>query len=45
MMRKTKIIGVWDDHDFGLNNGDSNFEKKQIMRKLYLDFINEPKDS
>ncbi|CDW81812.1 UNKNOWN [Stylonychia lemnae] len=45
MRSKVQVIGVWDDHDYGLNNGDSTFENKQMMRKLYLDFINEPKSS
>lgn len=42
MQRKTKVIGTWDDHDYGCNNGDKTFKKKQIMRELYLDFIGEP---
>ena len=38
----TKIIGVWDDHDYGLNNGDKNFPLKNEVRDIFLDFINEP---
>lgn len=41
----TKIIGVWDDHDYGLNNGDKNFPLKLEVREVFLDFINEPLDS
>jgi alkaline phosphatase D len=37
----TKVIGVWDDHDYGLNNGDKNFPLKNEVRDIFLDFINE----
>ena len=37
----TKIIGVWDDHDYGLNNGDKNFPLKHEVRDVFLDFVNE----
>jgi alkaline phosphatase D len=36
---------VWDDHDYGINNGDKTFKMKGEMRDLYLDFIGESKDS
>lgn len=42
---KTKIIGVWDDHDYGKNNGGLEYQRKNEMRKLYLDFIEEPLNS
>ena len=42
---RTKVIGVWDDHDYGTNNGDRTMPGKQRNRKYYLDFIDEPKDS
>lgn len=41
----TRIIGVWDDHDFGLNDGHREFPLKHEVRELYLDFIEEPLDS
>jgi len=28
----TKVIGVWDDHDFGTDNGGSEFRFKNEMR-------------
>ena len=36
------VVGVWDDHDYGINNGDKTFSKKAEMREIYLDFIGEP---
>lgn len=39
---KTQIIGVWDDHDFGVNDGDKTLKGKVRVRKHFLDFVDEP---
>lgn len=41
----TPIIGIWDDHDYGDNNQDTNFPIKKISQELALDFLEEPADS
>ena len=41
----SRVIGVWDDHDFGTNDGDRLFEHKKRNRVAFLDFIDEPADS
>jgi len=41
----TNIIGVWDDHDFGLNNAGASFKHKDLTQQLWLDFMDEPADS
>ena len=41
----TKVVGVWDDHDFGINDGDKTFSQKHFTRTIFLDFIDEPEDS
>ena len=33
------ILGVWDDHDYGVNNGDRNYPFRVESAELYLDFI------
>ncbi len=33
---------MWDDHDFGENNGDKYQSKKGIFRSHFLDFLDEP---
>jgi alkaline phosphatase D len=38
----TKVIGIWDDHDYGSNNADFRLESKFTQRDIYLDFIGEP---
>ena len=39
---KTNIFGVWDDHDFGKNNGGIEFRKKQQSRDLLFNFLDLP---
>lgn len=39
------IVGIWDDHDFGANNGGSELVDRERNREIYLDFIDEPVDS
>lgn len=42
----TSIIGVWDDHDFGMNNGDVTYgEHRAPAQQLLLNFLDEPKAS
>lgn len=43
--KKTKIIGVWDDHDFGRNDAGSEYPHKSASRDLMFDFLDVPKDS
>lgn len=38
-------IGIWDDHDYGVNNGDSNFAAKKLSQQLFLDFMGVPAES
>lgn len=35
----TPILAVWDDHDYGFNNGHSHFEHKLEMQKLFRGFF------
>ncbi|ESR48735.1 hypothetical protein CICLE_v10003552mg, partial [Citrus x clementina] len=41
----TKIIGTWDDHDYGLNDAGKEFPAKVSNQRLLLDFLDEPLDS
>lgn len=43
--KKTPIIGIWDDHDFGRNDATGRFPEKVENQKHLLDFLGEPKDS
>ena len=40
-----KVIGVWDDNDYGVNNGGKEYPQKDAAQGLLLDFLDEPADS
>lgn len=42
---KIPIIGTWDDHDYGVNDGDGTYTGKDEAKKLLLDFLEEPQNS
>mmetsp|Transcript_34459 Transcript_34459/g.109141 ORF Transcript_34459/g.109141 Transcript_34459/m.109141 type:complete len:456 (-) Transcript_34459:26-1393(-) len=35
------IVGTWDDHDFGLNDGDRRYPYRNGSQEAFLDFIGE----
>jgi len=42
---KVPIIGSWDDHDYGLNDGGVEFAMKYESQQELLDFLDVPKNS
>lgn len=38
----TQVIGTWDDHDYGRNDGNKNYPFKAQNQQLALDFLQEP---
>ncbi|MGZ5503205.1 MAG: alkaline phosphatase D family protein [Chthoniobacterales bacterium] len=40
-----KVIGVWDDNDYGVSNGGKNNANKVESQRLLLDFLDEPPES
>jgi alkaline phosphatase D len=45
LIRTIDIYGIWDDHDFGKNDGGKEFEAKDTMRDLMFDFLDVPRDN
>ena len=43
--KQIPVIGTWDDHDYGVNNGGKWYSKKKEAQALALDFFEEPIDS
>lgn len=41
---KIAITGVWDDHDYGLNDGGEEFEAKEASQQAFLDFMGVSKE-
>jgi alkaline phosphatase D len=42
---QTKVIGVWDDHDYGVNDGGKEYPKRRESQQLMLDFMDVPANS
>jgi alkaline phosphatase D len=38
-------IGIWDDHDYAINDGNKYYKYKESIKELYLNFISEPQNS
>ena len=39
LTKKTQITGTWDDHDYGLNDGGAEWEFKDSVQQILLDFL------
>ena len=44
-IQQVPIIGIWDDHDYGVNDGDRNYPKKEESKDLMLNFLNVPTEA
>ncbi len=42
---EVKILGTWDDHDYGMNDAGEEYPQKEESQQLFLDFMNVPKTS
>jgi alkaline phosphatase D len=36
------VIGTWDDHDYGVNDGDRFYPKRDESKELFMDFLDIP---
>jgi len=39
------MMAVWDDHDYGVNDGGASYPQREASRKILLDFFGEPQSS
>jgi alkaline phosphatase D len=44
-LKGVRVLGTWDDNDYGKKNGGKEYSKKVESQQIYLDFLDEPKDS
>jgi alkaline phosphatase D len=42
--KKVDVLGTWDDHDYGLNDGGVEYPKKAEAQQLFLDFLDVAKN-
>ncbi|MFS4469350.1 alkaline phosphatase D family protein [Maribacter sp. 2210JD10-5] len=45
LKNKVPVIGTWDDHDYGINDGGVEFKAKKESQQEFLDFMDVPKES
>jgi alkaline phosphatase D len=45
LLASTPVVGTWDDHDYGVNNGGKEYPRRAESQQLLLDFLGEPADS
>eukprot|EP00696_Hemimastix_kukwesjijk_P008518 gnl/Hemi2/20794_TR6886_c0_g1_i1.p1 gnl/Hemi2/20794_TR6886_c0_g1~~gnl/Hemi2/20794_TR6886_c0_g1_i1.p1 ORF type:complete len:454 (+),score=94.35 gnl/Hemi2/20794_TR6886_c0_g1_i1:47-1363(+) len=45
LIARVPVLGVWDDHDYGMNNGGNNYGDRAMSQAIYLDFLGEHPDS
>ena len=43
LLASVPMVGVWDDHDYGINDGGKHYVQKEESRDLLLDFLDVPK--
>ena len=44
LKKSIPILGTWDDHDYGLNDGGAEWRKKRESQQLFLDFLGVSKE-
>lgn len=42
LLASTEILATWDDHDYGQNDGGTNWEFKNESQQKFLDFLDVP---
>ena len=44
LRESTRVIGTWDDHDYGANDAGRSYPKRDSSQMKLLDFLGVPKD-
>ena len=44
LRKQTRVIGTWDDHDYGANDAGRTYPKRDSSQQLLLDFLDVPDD-
>ncbi|TRX55939.1 alkaline phosphatase family protein [Fulvivirga sp. M361] len=43
LLKQMPVIGIWDDHDYGVNDGGKYYTMKKQSKEVLLDFLDVPK--
>ncbi len=38
-IKQVPVLGTWDDHDYGINDGGLEYNKKDSVQQIFLDFF------
>lgn len=44
LLKRSTVIGIWDDHDYGVNDGGKEFPAKDGSKKQLFDFLDVDKN-
>lgn len=42
---RTPVIGTWDDHDYGVNDGGADYPARRDAKELFMRFFRVPEDA
>ena len=45
LLRTCPVLAVWDDHDYGVDDGGADYPRRVESEQIFLDFFNVPADS
>lgn len=45
LTKTARVMGTWDDHDYGANDGGVHYEPREASKEIFLDFFDEPAGS
>ncbi|WP_345243124.1 alkaline phosphatase D family protein [Nibrella saemangeumensis] len=45
LRQNARIIGVWDDHDYGVNDGGKEYPRRKESQQILFDFLDVPAGS
>lgn len=45
LISQVPVIGIWDDHDYGINDGGKAFSKKKESKAVLMNFLDVPADN
>ena len=45
LRRRVPLFGIWDDHDYGMNDSGAEYAEKEASRRILLEFFAEPQNS
>lgn len=45
LRKSSRLMAIWDDHDYGKNDSGSEWKHKEASTKIFHDFLGTPQDS